>query len=269
LKAYCQIRESPLYRREVFLTGLMKAGYQLHTNIHNVSNRDVLVIWNRYWNSHELASQFEKAGGRVIVAENGYLGAGGTSPKFDIVKGPQPHHYFALSVHGHNGRGTWPDGGPERFDKLRVVLHPFRDGEHVVVAPNRPFGQPGSIMPSDWGPLTVKVLEKLTKRRVVLRSHPGNDLPPRPLVADLAGAHAMVIWNSTAGIHALQAGVKVISMAPNWIMRMGALFELADVDKPLPTSVDELRLAAFRRMAWAQWTAEEISTGEPFRRLLE
>jgi hypothetical protein len=29
------------------------------------------------------------------------------------------------------------------------------------------------------------------------------------------------------------------------------------------------RLAMFRRLAWAQWTLDEIKTGEPIRRLVE
>ena len=51
---------------------------------------DVLVIWNRYSEMHLVASRAEAQGARVWVAENGYLGAGGTSPMRQLSPSSKP-----------------------------------------------------------------------------------------------------------------------------------------------------------------------------------
>ena len=49
-------------------------------------------------------------------------------------------------------------------------------------------------------------------------------------------------------------GIRVESHMPNWIGEQD--------------NTDEGRVAMFRRLAWAQWTLEEIESGEPFQRLI-
>jgi hypothetical protein len=131
----------------------------------------VLVIWNRYGEFEQLADRFEADGGTVLVAENGYLGAavdGKTGiPKQQVAKGIEPQHYYAIARHGHNGSGTWPEGGPERLAALGLELAPWRtDGRHILVCPNRYFGMKGFIQPQDWDEKTAQRLRKLTGRPV-------------------------------------------------------------------------------------------------------
>lgn len=267
MKTWCTIRPGPLYRHEAFVQGLKAAGHEVHLGRPaSVSQCELLVIWNRYDVMHDLACAVEAHGGRVIVAENGYLGAGGTAPKWDVVKGPGDGHYYALAMKGHNGQGRWPEGDGSRWDALGIELKPWRErGEHVVVLANRSFGIPGRMMPMDWPTKVVDRLRSLTQRRVVLRSHPGNDEPQRPLQADLANAWAAVVWSSSAGAHALVAGIPVICEAPYWILKGAAGTDLRQIDAP-PTPE---RRPHFERLAWAQWTLKEIASGEPFLRLLE
>jgi hypothetical protein len=264
-RAWNLLRPQPWYRHKAFSQGLSRAGFEVSERAPREGRPgDVLLIWNRYGTGHALATQFEAEGGTVLVAENGYLGAGGTSPKFDVHPGgPKPHHYYALAVGGHNGQGDWPDGGPERFEALGVVPKPWRqDGGHVLVCPNRSFGVPGRIMPADWAEATATRLRRETKREVRVRAHPGNDAPKRPLAADLEGAWAAVIWSSGAGLQALVAGVPVF-VASGWWVCKGAAAR-GPIDAPeMPD-----RLPHLRRMAWAQWRVEEIEAGVPFARLL-
>ena len=272
-RAFCLIRSQPWYRREAFELGLKRAGFEVHG--HRASSfaaGDVLVIWNRYGEMHDLARAAERAGARVIVAENGYLGCGGGVPKFQVhPRGPEAGHYYALALGGHNGSGTWPEGGPERFERLSVEIKPWREANHesritnhVLVCPSRSFGRPDLIMRHTWAEETARRLRELTRREVRIRAHPGNDAPRRPLAADLAGAWVMVIWASSAGVHALAAGIPVICAAPRWILKGAAGGRLEEVENPpLPE-----RLPHFQRLAWAQWTLSEIESGEAFRKLL-
>ena len=98
-------------------------------------------------------------------------------------------------------------------------------------------------MPSDWPRV----------QRGRLRPHPGK-LLGKPLEDDLAGAGKVVTWGSGAAVKALLMGIPVESHMPRWV---------AEQD-----NTEAGRLAMFRRLAWAQWTIDEIASGEPFRRLL-
>jgi hypothetical protein len=270
LKAYCLLREKPCYRREAFVAGLKAAGMEpVLAKPSRFSRGEVLLIWNRYGEWHAAALQAERDGATVLVAENGYLGAGGTSPKFDVLKGPQPGHYYALAKGGHNGQGVWPTGGPGRWARLGIDLKPWRSGgDYVLVLANRSFGIPGRLMPETWPAEIGARLKDMQRLPVRQRGHPGNDAPSVPLAQDLAAAAAAVVWHSSAGLHALVAGVPVYCDAPHWIGKSAALPVEALGAKAKPVSMPE-RLPMFERLAWAQWTLDEIASGEPFRLLLE
>ena len=265
MRAFSLLRRDPWYRREAFELGLKRAGHEVLVRSPDRGRAgDVMLIWNRYGSVHELALRFESEGGRVLVAENGYIGAGGTSPKFDVhPKGPQAGSYYALSEAYHNGRGRWPSGGPERLNALGLNLAPWRaEGEHILVCPNRAFGVGEQVMHPDWAERCATRLRKGTKRPVRIRSHPGNDAPKRPLSEDLKGAWAVVVWSSSVAVHALAAGVPTFIEAPWQIVKAAGASGAVDA----PVLPD--RQPVFERMAWAQWRLDEIETGEPFRRLL-
>lgn len=265
-RAWVAIREQPWYRREAFSAGLKRAGFEVRAGNASSDARpgDVLLQWNRYGGNHEQALAFERRGGLVLVAENGYIGRGGSAPKFDVhPRGPKAGDYYALAKHYHNGAGEWRSGGPERLAALGIELKPWRaQGSHVLVCPNRSFGVPGRIMPVDWAEKTAARLRRETKRPVTVRSHPGNDAPKRTLADDLAGAWAMVIWSSSSGVHALAAGIPVFCEAPFWIMKGASA--AGSIDEPV---IPERR-PHFERMAWAQWTLAEIESGAAFGHLL-
>lgn len=256
MRAWCALRKGPLYRHEAFVAGLKAAGCTVEMGLPARPEWcDVLLIWNRYDSGHQAALAVEKRGGTVLVAENGYLGAGGTSPKHDVLDGPNDSHYYALAKGGHNGQGRWPLAYEWRFPRLGVPLKPWRtEGKHVLICANRSFGIPGRMMPMDWPTKTLAKFKNEQRLPVILRNHPGNDRPQRPLAADLEHAAACVIWSSSAGVHALVAGVPVICEAPYWICK-GAN--------------EQDREQALESMAWAQWTLAEIASGKPIELLLE
>ena len=224
-----------------------------------VDQETVYLSWNRYSEWHDTCTRVELAGGRAIVAENGYIGGrldGGD--------------YYALALGAHNGRGKWPVGGRERWDALGIELKPWRtSGGHVLVAANRSFGQPGGVMPPCW-PRDVKTrLEKLTQREVRIRPHPGNNKPQIPLERDFENCWAVCIWSSSVGVKALIAGVPVISESPFWICKGAADRNIECVEKIDDRGGLLTREEALQRLAWGQWNLTEISSGEAFRQLLQ
>lgn len=245
------------------MAGLRLAGFDVSIE-RPVAARpgDVLLIWNRYWDNDRLATEFERQGGTVLVAENGYLDPSRYGQR----------SWYALAIGGHNGQGEWFPGGPERWQEitpqLGAELKPWRDtGGHILVCPNRSFGRPGFIMPENWAERTAAELRTFARRPVRVRPHPGNVQPRLPLQADLDGCWAVVIWGSSAGVHALLAGIPVISMAPAWVCEGAAYHGIEFVLTERP-ELDIDREAAFERMAWAQWHIDEIASGVPFRHLL-
>lgn len=250
MKAHLLIRPQPWYRREAFAAGLARAGHDVRDERPRVVNENtLLVIWNRYGANHALATQVEQAGGQVIVAENGYLGRCGTTPKWDVYpKGPAGFHYYALARSGHNGSGFWFTGDTDhRWRALSIDLRPWRAPESpatVLILPSRQFGRPDMVQPDGWLQRTISAWSA-AGWKVKTREHPGNGLPARPLQDDLAGVGHVHIWASSAGLHALIAGIPVTWDAPFWI---GA----------------GMREEAMRRLSWAQWTVDEIASGEPF-----
>lgn len=264
MRAYSLIRPGPWYRRQAFDAGLRRAGFDVADGAGPGRPGDVLLMWNRYGHWHDAGERFEREGGTVVVAENGYLGAGGSSPKFDVHPGgPKPEHYYALGIGWHNGRGAWPAGGPERFQALGVELAPWRTvGHHILVCPNRSFGVGEQVQPEGWAESCAARLRKQTTRPVRIRTHPGTDKPARDLREDLKGAWAVVVWSSSVAQHALAAGIPTYIEAPFQIVKDAGAS--GPIDAPTPPD----RRPHFERLAWAQWRIEEIETGEPFRRLL-
>lgn len=248
--AWLNIREGAHYKRDAFVSGLERLGFAVQLRMPNGGplRDDLFVSWNRYGQAHRCAMTFELRKCPVIVAENGYLG--------DHVPGRQ---LFALSLGLHNGAGRWPVGGPERWADLGVTLHPWRgdDGE-IVILPQRGIGSPGVAMPMHW----LREVSKLGR----IRRHPGRHVGP-PLEDDLRNARAVVTWGSGAAVRALAWGIPAFHGLPGWIGALAAR-PIAAMHKG-PVRDDALRLRMFERLAWAQWSLEEIASGKALGALLE
>jgi hypothetical protein len=259
MRAACLIRPAPHYRRGAFVRGLEQAGYSVDLNDNPVPSGkdDVLVIWNRYGSFNEVAKRYEKAGCRVIVAENGYAG-----------RDAEGRQYYALSANWHQRPLLEPQG--PRFQTLGIEPTPWREGgDHVLVCLQRGFGVPPHGMPSRWAREVVERLRLNTRRPIRVRPHPEDVNVPakdrtRKLTEDLVGAWAVVVWSSTAAVKSLLAGIPVFYCAPHCIVGDAALNDLSRIEKPYLGE----RGPALEAMAWGQWSVAELEAGIPFRCLL-
>lgn len=246
--ATVMLRTGSHYRGPSFVTGLTRIGYDTRNAFPPaVQAGDVLVIWNRYASWDVWASRYEAAGAHVLVAENGYIGK----------------RTVALSAHHHNGAGKWGVGPVPRWPRLNIEPKPWRaNGEHILVLPSRGVGPPGVAMPKGWLNGTVSRLKKATRRPIRVREHPGIDKPS--LDPDLKNAWACVTWGSGAGIKALVGGVPVFHELPQWIGAPAAVHGIENLESPYTGD----RAPMLERLAWAQWSVDEIESGEAFRLLL-
>lgn len=268
-RAFCLIRPQAPYRREAFLAGLAAAGLQLMPTFdrRRCEPGDVLVIWNRYGDYADCADACERAGGAVLVCENGYLGAD-----------RRGRQNYAIALHGHNGSGTWPGiglprpaGYSARWQLLELRRANWRKGgSHILVCDQRSIGSPRMASPAGWARAAALELARHTDRPIRVRPHPASSavrdglVSVAPLADDLRDAWAVVVWSSNCASHALLAGIPVFASAPHIVTEPAVNRGLERIERPLLGG----RAEAFARLAWAQWSIEEITAGLPFRYLL-
>ena len=247
------------YRQELFYSGLRKHGYKvIEGPASHPSPEDVLVLWNRFQRDEQVARSYEKAGARVLITENGYIG-----------QDDKGQGLFAMAQSQHNGAGSWPIGGPERWEKMHVELNPWRsNGDCLLLLPQRGLGPPGIAMPQRWEQFMIRKLGELTRRSSRLRPHPGLDKSNYEPYKDLRGCWAAVTWGSGAAIKALAEGYPVFHEMPNWIGASAAVFMGGKRFKSIEEPFLGDRLPMFGRLAWAQYSSEEVESGFAFSWLL-
>lgn len=238
-------------RHEAFAAGLAAMGLEL---VARPERADVLVTWNRHRPDVQRAALACTArGGRVVVCEEAYTRR--------LVEGA----HFAMALDGHNGAGRWFPDGPERWRRLGVTLAPWtRRGRHVLVCASRGLGAPELRQPAGWAEDLCRRLERLTRRPIRLRRHPGKGCGQEPLERDLEGAWAVVVWGSNAATQALVAGIPVFFEGPAIITAGAAERGITGIEMPARPP----RQPVFERLAWAQWRLDEIARGDPYRHLL-
>lgn len=238
MRAFINLRYGVPERRSAFLKGLSRLGYVPVDGFpkDNIREGDLLVTWNRIGAGNTWAKKFQKTGLPVIVTENSSWG--------NTFAGQRWYH---MASSFHNTAGRFPIGSPDRWKGLNVSLQPWRTTGDTIILPQRGIGSSPTKMPFSF------TNEARRNHKGRIRKHPGQR-KVAPLKDDLEGCQEAITWGSGAAIIALTLGVRVISYMPNWIGEQD--------------NTDEGRLAMFERLAWAQWTLDEIATGKPFARLL-
>jgi hypothetical protein len=203
--------------------------------------------------------------GRPVLAVNhGYLRRG---------------RAYSLGWNGINGRADFCNkvDAAERFEATGIEVAPWKSESaagHVLVCGQTP-GDP-SLYGADatlWAEKTIAYLGRLTARPLVWRPHPnvGRAAPSMPgartslarLDEDLAGAHAVVTYSSSTSAMAAIQGVPIFAASDASIAWPVANREIEDVENPATPD----RAGWLRRLAYAEWTLDEIAAGLPWRRL--
>lgn len=231
-----------LYPWRAAEAGLKRLGLAVYKG--HEAMADLVVTWSPWNGSRRQALQchYNGAGKPVIIMENGWL-----SPIQSV-----PH--FQVALDGWNGTGRFPAGGPERRRGWAAPPIPWRDNPdgHVLVIGQRGHPSDQRTAAPGWH-MTLGPFD----RPVIRRPRDAT----RPLLADLQGAREVHVWTSNAASHAVMAGIPVVHHGPNLMVATLA-------SRPGQPLFRGDRTAELDRLAWAQWTAAEISTGEPFARLL-
>jgi hypothetical protein len=256
---YLTFRDDLHYRIAQFKQGFERIGYRVELGLpRRIDSSDVVCIWNRYGRFNVAAQMAERAGAKVLVCENGYLGKhwrGGV--------------WFALAQAHHNGAGRWPNRGPERWDSWNVELAPYRERRSLpfLLLPQRGIGEPGVRMPPDWQERAEAFL-RAARLPYRVRPHPGQGEGSGPVEIEAQATAGVVTWGSGAALKVMVAGVRAFTDFSEWIGASAAYhFEAMELRNWAALGDD--RLAMFRRLAWALWEMREINSGEALCTVLE
>jgi hypothetical protein len=252
------VRDQPPYRRSAFEKGLRAIGYDVDSRIRpEVDN--ILVIWNRYSMFDAVARDYERRKGRVLIAENGYLG-----------RDWNEKHWYALGRNQHNTMSDFQFGDPARVEQIGIQCQPWREGgKEIVILETRNIGTDAVREPLGWSRHMFLKIKEASKYSVRIRKHPGENKCVA-LEQDLRDARAVVTWGSGGALKALMWGIPVFYGYENWIgAEAGHFVSLQTVAKD---KIDIPRYGerdkTMRRIAWAMWNTEEIERGACFTWLL-
>jgi hypothetical protein len=226
------------------------------------SQCDVAVCWNH--RNHRLFKQQQHAGGHYLILEHGFIG--------DRIR------WTSIGFDGLNGRADFvvKDMPHGRFRKhFKNLMKPWKkEGRYILV--NAQCQGDASVKPyidfRKWVKKTVLAChERFPGKEVVFRPHPveveracdydvqgATTSRGKTLAEDMAGAHAVVTFNSNSGVDAVMAGVPVFafdegSMA--WPMAAHGFNEARVWPSRIQWAAD---------LSFKQWTVDELKRGVPW-----
>lgn len=201
---------------------------------------DAIVAVGLRGKGRDILADYMRIGTPVLIVDFGYVRrVTGFESSFDGL-------YWQISLGGLNRVPPFPCP-PDRWQALGVELAPpvNRDGPRVLCAQTvgdaaHPFATRALL--DEW--IAAVPHDELRLHPETAR-HDGVDL--EPLDAMLGRAGVVVTWNSNVGHDALIAGVPVVALG----------------DAPYAGVALEDRDAYFARLAYGQWTIEEMAAGLP------
>lgn len=171
--------------------------------------------------------------------------------------------------------GAIPDG-PLPRDRLDAVLRgrsplPYREGSTILIAGQKPDDANHGLCIQELSRLYLEIVaiaKQWQHREVVFRPHPrdkairipGIRNDTGPLAESLAEAHVLITYNSTTAVDAALDGVPtcVLGRSPVSELSMRNIREAVRAPR-YPSEL--LRTNVLSRIAYSQWTPDEIRSG--------
>lgn len=175
------------------------------------------------------------------------------------------------------------DIDPNRWIKisrsLGMNLQPWRtNGKHILICIQRSGGwSMGGVDVQTWLDSTISILQRLSNRHIIVRTHPGDkkiksylrinhrnvstSSPERTLLQDLHGAWATVVYNSSPSVASVIEGIPTFITDP--IPRRSQAFEVANTNlNAIENPVMPDRQQWIEKISMCHWNFEELRSGE-------
>lgn len=187
---------------------------------------------------------------------------------------PNPHNpngwkYWHRIVKNDLHHGSVKPRPSDRWDRLKIALHPRRYGSKIIVAapdekPCRFYG----IDQQTWIEQTVDAIKKHTDRTVIIRRRAPKrkdrthmDPLSRTLIDDV---HALVTFNSAAAVESVLHGVPAFTLAPANAASPVASQDLSQIETPYWADQDKIHAWACH-LAYGQFHVTELQDGTALR----
>jgi len=237
----------------------------------------------------------------VIIAEQGYLFHGKSEQK------DEDDYYVSLGVGGIKREAHYfnKNSPPDRWKSLQEKVgerrwcHPSlwrEDGSHILIFGQNPSGvgtanmRKEGLSYEEWLRNTVKEIVRHTDRPILYRPHPTRkrrvgrssayttplirDYPQfsqvspfKPLSSAFDGCWCVVASASNASVEAIYHGVPVITSDPMSMVYDISSHDLSEIE--YPKMLEENICQWFYDLAYAQWTHEEIRSGQAWSHIKE
>jgi hypothetical protein len=239
-----------------FAAGLAHRGWKVHFREDDAKAGacDLLVLWGV--RRREAIARQKAAGGEVCILERGYLG--------------DRFAWTSVSFGGGlNGRAEFRgvSDDPRRFgERFAPLMRPWNtDGRYALLIGQVPTDQ--SVIGRNidrWYHRTIGELRSAGWHDVRFRPHPEAPVPVSApanvpviggtLASAMRDAGVVVTFNSNTGVEAALYGRPVIAMDEGSMAWDVAAHEVGEIVTP-----DRLAWAA--KLAWCQWSREEMVSG--------
>lgn len=159
----------------------------------------------------------------------------------------------------------------DRWEKLQIKLHPRRYGTAIIIAaPDEKPGQFYNVNVDDWLDNTIKIIKEYTDRPIIIRHRKksrSNRVISDPLSKVLENdVHALVTFNSNAGVESILSGVPAFVLAPVHAAAPVGNRDLSMIENPNWYSDDERRAWA-SSLAYGQFHISEFKNGQVLKHL--
>ena len=216
------------------------------------------------------------------------------SSLFLYVNKDNPQHYLRYSFDGvfpTTGFYFDTDIDPNRWIKisriLNITLKPYRTvGNHILICLQRNGGwSMAGLSVIDWLDATIRKIQQVSSRPIVVRPHPGDKKIMRilklkyknvslsnnsSLLTDLQNAWATVVYNSSPSVASVIEGVPAFVTDPE--PRHSQSYAVANMDlNQLENPVLHERQLWIETLAMCHWNFDELRSGEAwnfFRRYI-
>lgn len=265
---YGQQEIAPL---RAFAAGLILRGHRIAWRDHNfwtgeAESFDAVVIFGLRAQGRDIALHYQRRSVPLVVIDHGYMKR--VHRLEDYGTG-----FFQVGI----GRLGWvPSVAPDaaRFESLGIEVAPrraYRRPSRALILGQVAWDASHHFSESRLNAAYCGAAGYFEAHglRVRFRGHPlasGVDPGLKPaagatLAGALADADVVFSLNSNAGLDAIIAGVPAAYALPCHYSELGYRWPVTP-DVILPPDPDRVR-AFLRRLAWAQWTADEMSEGKP------
>jgi len=269
--AHGALNSTPVFK--AFEAGVKRLGYKSYINR---NKGDIDVIWSLLWQGRMAGNKpiwlnAVKQNKPIIVLEVGAL---------------KRNELWRMGLNGVNGKGSF---GPSNNDDKRAkkIGLTLKDWQHndgpILLAGQHNLSQQWNSPTHQisWTNEVLSTIRKHTDRKIIIRNHPRcpviyKNLPDNVVLQtprrvrdtyddydfDVNTSYAVINWCSTPGIEAALNGIPTFT-GPYSLAKPVANLDVNNINNPVTPN----RQQWLNDLAYIEWSLEELSTGNPLKRL--